>query len=153
MGFLRSAYLLGIKCGQDQSMHLMRGANQTKTAVKNKLENFRRLHRVALAFSEVQHASRLTFDKQVVEPDSARLHKRHDEQGHKVHSGRTLVVKARESKQWLATPLPPKVSRGKCGHPPESTEEAGNERSLDPKKPNPPKKRTLKSSNPKNNKP
>ena len=76
-------------------MHPMRDANQTKKAVPKKLEHFRPLHQVALAFSEIQHASRLTFDKQVVEPDSARLRTRRDKQGHKVHSGRTLAVKAR----------------------------------------------------------
>ena len=43
--------------------------------------------------------------------------------GQRVHSGRTLVLKGRQSKTWSLQPLPVKISTGKRGMGPETAEE------------------------------
>ena len=59
-----------------------------------KVQRYRQLHAIALAYSEMQHSQQVRFEYDIVEPDSARFGKRATEDGSaRTHVGRTLRLK------------------------------------------------------------
>ena len=122
MTFVRSAYAFGLRMAPDQAVHLTRTKDTSLVAQTKRIEHLYQKHRIALAFSEYLHAETLKFPTEVVEADSARFGSGY-ECGKRIHSGRMLVLKGRQSKQWSSQPLPVKVSKGKRGMGPETVQE------------------------------
>ena len=120
--FVRSAYAFGLRMAPDQAVHLTRTKDTSLVAQTKRIEHLYQKHRIALAFSEYLHAETLKFPTEVVEADSARFGSGY-ECGKRIHSGRMLVLKGRQSKQWSSQPLPVKVSKGKRGMGPETVQE------------------------------
>ena len=121
--FLRSAYTLGLRIANDQAIHLTREPDTTTGAQRGRVEQWVVAHRIALAFTEFKNSQELRFKTEVVECDSARFGSSKKKSGQRVHSGRTLVLKGRQSKKWSSQPLPVKISTGKRGMGPETAEE------------------------------
>lgn len=121
--FVRSAYCLGLRIAADQAAHLTRSAGTAIKAQAKRLEHYNRWHRIALAYTEYKHAQTHRFPTEVVECDSARFGTAKVPGGGRMHTGRTLILKGRQSKQWTSQPLPAKTSFGKRGMGPESTSE------------------------------
>ena len=107
----------------DQAAHVTRAENITRKAQMKRLEHYNRWHRIALAFSEYKHAQEHRFPTEVIECDTARFGTTRCSDGARMHTGRTLVLKGRQSKQWTCQPLPPKISYGKRGIGPETISE------------------------------
>ena len=129
MLFLKTALAVSCKMSQDQTAHLTRTKDMSTGAAYEQVTRLMQAHKVAMAWSETARtaASSTRFDREIVEADSARFSKRKevDEQGKpvRVHNGRTLVLKGRRSKSWLASGMAPSTSRGVKGMPPETCEE------------------------------
>ena len=120
--FVRSAYAFGLRMAPDQAVHMTRTKDTSLVAQTKRIEHLYQKHRIALAFSEYLHAETLKFPTEVVKADSPRFGRGY-ECGKRIHSGRMLVLKGRQSKQWSSQPLPVKVSKGKRGMGPETVEE------------------------------
>ena len=114
---------------QDQTAHLTRTKDMSTRAAYEQVTRLMHAHKVAMAWSETARAaaSSTRFDREIVEADSARFSKRKevDEQGKpvRVHNGRTLVLKGRRTKSWLASGMTLSTSRGVKGMPRETCEE------------------------------
>ncbi|CAE7526521.1 unnamed protein product, partial [Symbiodinium microadriaticum] len=127
--FLKTAFAVSCKMSQDQTAHLTRTKDMSTRAAYEQVTRLMQAHKVAMAWSETARtaASSTRFDREIVEADSARFSKRKevDEQGKpvRVHNGRTLVLKGRRTKSWLASGMAPSTSRGVKGMPPETCEE------------------------------
>ena len=111
---LRSAYCLGCKLPLDASVHFCRRQTETYRACEHRVGFFQSMMKVALAYSEVAHANSTKFKREVVEPDSGRMGRKRfsdKDRKKKEHHGRTLVLKGRSSKQWVAFALRPRVTK------------------------------------------
>ena len=123
---LRTAYALGCKIPNDAAAHIVRREDESIMAAEHKVTAFFAKHKMALAYSEVARANTFVFDNDVVEPDSCRTgsKKNGSKTGTKGNHGRTLVVKGRFKKNWVAKPMPSKDSKkGPGGGGPESLPE------------------------------
>lgn len=121
--FVRSACTFGLRIANDQAIHLTRERGTTTGAQRGRVEKWVVTHRIALAFTEFNNSQDLRFKTEVVECDSARFGSSRGSCGERVHSGRTLVLKGRQSKKWSSQPLPVKISTGQRGMGPETAEE------------------------------
>ena len=79
-------------------------------------------HKLALAWTEVAHKFNTKFQQQIVEADTARTSSSKQD-GVTTHPGRTMVVKARGSKDWTVTALKPTTTHVSRGCPPETAAE------------------------------
>ena len=81
----------------------------------------------------MQFAQAVVFKDEVVETDTARTAGRM-ESNSRTHTGRTLVLKGRKTKQWTAVALRPSSTSGRRGCPPETASEVRKplQRSLGP---------------------
>ena len=93
--FIRTAYCLGLKMSNDQTMHVCRLPDENpKSALSYVGTRFRR-HKLALAFSEASLSK---------EADSGSLSSKRTSEGRQ-HGARLLAVKGRLSKRWTVTAL------------------------------------------------
>ena len=120
--FMRTAYCLGLKMSNDQTMHVCRLPDENpKSALSYVGTHFRR-HKLALAFSEASLSKKSVFRSEVVEADSGSLSSKRTSEGRQ-HGARLLAVKGRLSKRWTVTALEPSLTKGKRGSAPESAAE------------------------------
>ena len=117
--FLRTAFCLGVRMSNDQACHMCHVPEDSVRAGYEKTLRLFQSHKIALAFKEVQFAQAVVFKDEVVETDTARTAGRM-ESGSRKHTGRTLVLKGRKTKQWTAVALRPSSSSGRRGCPPET---------------------------------
>ena len=109
---LRSAYALGAKITNDSAIHMLRRKEDTLSQAEHKVDYFYKRLKIPLAYTEVKYAKNFEFKADVVEPDSGRMGVRKDKAAaQKIHLGRTLVLKGRFTKKWVARALPDSVSK------------------------------------------
>lgn len=123
--FLRTAYSWGCKLPNDSAVHMVR---HPSTSVRNAESHVSRHYdniKLAMAYSEMELAQKQTFSSDIVEPDSGRTGSKKLSSDLTSHTGRTLVLKGRMSKQWVAVPLRSRTTKrgARGGGGPETEEE------------------------------
>ena len=69
---LRSAYASGNKCPNDNALHMICRETDTIPYCDKMITKFYKYLEIALAFTEVMRTTTTKFEKDIVEPDSAR---------------------------------------------------------------------------------
>eukprot|EP00439_Symbiodinium_sp_Y106_P023837 s4106_g2.t3 len=118
----RSAYSLGNKLSNDQCAWMCKSSKDNMHTALSKVQILYRKHKLALAWTEVAHKISTKFRCQIVEADTARTSCRKQD-GVTTHLGRTMVVKARGSKEWTVSALKSTTTHGRRGCPPEKAAE------------------------------
>ena len=124
VSFVRSAWTLGCKIQNDAALHLVKSPDTKTETARTRIFREYRLHKIALAFAELDNAQKIEYPIDVLEVDTARHGSRKDTStGNRIHTGRQLLFKTRKSKQWSTHPLPTSTSSGSRGSKPETKEE------------------------------
>ena len=83
-------------------------------AAEKRVGRYMRRMRLALAYAEIKNAKSTTFHSEITEMDSGRMGSKKESNSNprmKEHQGRTLVLKGRVSKKWVAFALRTTMSK------------------------------------------
>ena len=111
---LRVAYALGCKLPMDATVHMVRDHDEHIVAAEKRVGRYMRRMRLALAYAEIKNAKSTTFRSEITEMDSGRMGSKKESNSNprmKEHQGRTLVLKRRVSKKWVAFALRTTMSK------------------------------------------
>lgn len=124
VSFVRSAWALGCKIQNDAALHLVKKPDARIETARDRVFHEYRLHKIALAFSELDHAEKIQYPIDILEVDTARHGSRKDAAtGDRIHTGRQLVFKTRKTKEWSTHSLGTSKSSGSRGSKPETKAE------------------------------
>ena len=107
---LRTSFTIGAKLSNDSAIQMLRMPGQSLSSSEHKVDDFYTKIKVALAYAETKYGRSLQFQDEIVEPDSGRMGVA-KKAIQKIHLGRTLVLKGRFTKKWIAKALPNTVSK------------------------------------------
>ena len=107
---LRTSFTVGAKLSNDSAIQMLRMPGQSLSSAEHKVDDFYTKIKVAMAYAETKYSRSVQFKDEIVEPDSGRMGVAKTAE-QKIHLGRTLVLKGRFTKKWIAKALPNTVSK------------------------------------------